>query len=236
MQQNRETLTPQQAQTYYNWLGKKLDSQGFYENPALDVLVEEGDFGHAGQVFELGCGTGRVAERLLQEKLPASARYHGVDISPVMVEVASERLEPFGTRITVEHSGGNLHLPPDNASVDRVIATYVLDLLSEANIELAFAEAHRILAPGGLFCIASLTPGITLPSRLVTAVWKQLFRLHPAIVGGCRPVRLTDFVDPDFWIERCHRTVTPFGVPSEVLILEARTPQQASHPTNEPRP
>lgn len=45
----------------------------------------DGAFETATHVFELGCGTGRFAERLLERHLPATARYKGIDLGPTMV-------------------------------------------------------------------------------------------------------------------------------------------------------
>ena len=40
---------------------------------------------------------------------------------------------------------------------DRFVLTYVLDLLSPKDIGPVFAEAHRVLAPGGLPGLVGLT-------------------------------------------------------------------------------
>ena len=207
------------AQAYYDRFGKKQDSQGFYEDPALDDLIAYADFQDSRQVFEFGCGTGKFANRLLEKHLPAGASYSGCDISPVMIGLAKARLARHGERAQVALSDGNLRFPLPERSVDRVVSTYVLDLLSATDIERFFSEARRVLLPGGRVCIASLTQGVTLPSRIVSSLWTSVFRFSPSLVGGCRPIRLDTFVRPQEWRILHRRVVTPFGVPSEVLIL-----------------
>jgi SAM-dependent methyltransferase len=86
------TLKPSEARSYYDRFGKKQDSQGFYEEPALDDLLAHARFGEAQKVFEFGCGTGRFGARLLAEYLPSSATYLGCDLSQTMIGLATERL------------------------------------------------------------------------------------------------------------------------------------------------
>ena len=57
-------LTASEAEAYYNRFGKKQDSQGFYEDPALNDLIAHASFQDAQRVFEFGCGTGKFAARL----------------------------------------------------------------------------------------------------------------------------------------------------------------------------
>jgi len=216
-----KTLSRSTAKVYYDRFGAKQDSQGFYEDPALDDLIDQADFQDARNVFEFGCGTGKLAARLLRDHLPPAAVYRGCDISPVMIGLARRRLAAYGGRAQVALSDGAVRFPCPEASVDRVVSTYVLDLLSEPDIECFFSEAQRVLVPGGKLCLASLTNGVNLFSRIVSMLWMRIFRLNPAIVGGCRPIRLEDFADSNAW-RVIHKTVvTPFGVPSEVLILAA---------------
>lgn len=49
-------------------------------------------------------------------------------------EVPRSRLVRFGRRGGVLQTGGPVRLPLSDGSVDRVIATYVIDLLSSAQI------------------------------------------------------------------------------------------------------
>lgn len=215
-------LSPAAARAYYDRFGKKQDSQGFYEDPALDELVAHAGFQDSRHVFEFGCGTGKFAGRLLEETLPASASYFGCDISPIMLGLAKTRLEVFGRRAQAVLADGAVRFPVPDLSVDRVVSNYVLDLLGEADIERFFSESRRVLMPGGKVCIASLTTGVDIPSQIVSSVWRWLFRLSPALVGGCRPVNVDAFVNPQEWQVVHRRVVTPFRVPSEVLVLETK--------------
>lgn len=222
MPSNDHVLSASDAQAYYDRVGKKQDSQGFYEDPALDDLVAHAGFRDSRHVFEFGCGTGKFAGRLVEKYLPADANYFGCDVSPTMIALANRRLEVYGERTHVVLSDGTVRFPLPAHSVDRVVCSYVLDLLSEADIERFFSESHRVMMPGGKVCIASLTKGVNVASRIVSSVWMSVFRLSPALVGGCRPIHVDAFVNPQEWQLVHRRVVTPFGVPSEVLILEMK--------------
>ena len=217
------------AQAYYDWFGKKQDSQGFYEDPALDDLIAHASFKEARSVFEFGCGTGKLASRLLENHLPSSASYFGCDVSPVMVGLAKQRLSAYGEQAKVVLSDGAVWFPVPDHSVDRVVSSYVLDLLSEEDIQRFFSESRRVVIPGGKVCLACLTKGVTVPSRIVSSLWMAVFRMRPSVVGGCRPIRLEAYIDLEQWQLEYKKVSTPFGVPSEVLVLIARgTPIKAN--------
>jgi len=218
---NGQVLSTSAAQAYYDRFGKKQDSQGFYEDPALDELIAHAGFQDARNVFEFGSGTGKFAARLLEEHTSPTVRYLGCDISPVMIGLAKRRLEEYVERAKVVLSDGAVQFPLPDHSVDRVVSSYVLDLLSEADVWRFFSEARRTLTADGKLCIASLTRGVNLPSRIVSFLWTAMFNLRPAMVGGCRPIDLESFVDLRQWRVVHRRVLTPYGVPSEVLILEA---------------
>ncbi len=213
------TLSPREARRYYDRFGAKQDRQGFYEDPALATLAAHADFEHAGSVFEFGCGTGKFAAQLLRQRLPPDARYHGCDISPVMVDLATRRLQPFDQRAQVTQTDGEMSFPIADASCDRVVCNYILDLLSADDNRALFAEARRVLAPGGTLCLVSLTKGITPLSRALAFIWGTVFRLRPSLVGGCRPVQLHTYADREHWRQAYRSVVVAFGIPSEVLLL-----------------
>jgi len=211
-------LSQNEAKRYYDRFGSKQDAQGWYEDPAIEDLVSASDFAHAGAVLELGCGTGRVAEMLLERRLAEAASYTGVDISETMVKISRERLARFGGRATVmlQEATGFASYP--NGSFDRVLCTYVLDLLPRAKILGALDWAFDVLEPDGLFCFAGITKGTGLVSRCVMGLWSFVFSLKPSWVGGCRPLELAELLGPDQWAVEHRRVVVAWGIASEVVV------------------
>lgn len=215
-------LTRMQAKHFYDRFGGLLDTQAFYEDASLDVLVAHAAFDRATTVFELGCGTGRLAVRLLERELPLAASYVGADLSETMVGLARRRLAPWQGRAQVIQSDGAMRFPLADRSASHVVSTYVFDLLPEDEVSAALAEAHRVLAPGGRLCLASMTRGTTLASRTLGAVWEGLYRLHAPLVGGCHPISLDAFLDAGRWRVDYRTVITQFGVASEILIASPR--------------
>jgi ubiquinone/menaquinone biosynthesis C-methylase UbiE len=215
-------LTPEQARRVYDRIGAVQDWQRFYEDTATGELVARAGFGAAHAVVELGCGTGRFAAALLARHLPADAMYVGVDVSPRMASLATGRLRPWANRATVALVDGDAGLPAASGSADRFVANYVFDLLSPEGTAATLAEARRVLVPGGLLCAAGLTDGERAVAALVSRAWRGVWARWPAVVGGCRPVRLTDALQPTDWEMRHHSTVVAWGIASEAVVAARR--------------
>lgn len=224
MPQEARVLTHEQAQAFYDWMGKKQDWQAFYEAKATHDLITHASFESAQAVFEFGCGTGALAERLLASHLNPSARYVAIDSSTTMIRLAKTRLERFGNRVTVEQTNGSLQFEAASGSCDCFVSTYVADLLSTSDIAALFCEAHRLLVPGGRLFLVSLTTGTSLFSRLVMSAWAGLHRFSPTLVGGCRPLEWQALLEVRSFQVEYVQTVVAFGVPSEVVIAK-RQPQ-----------
>jgi ubiquinone/menaquinone biosynthesis C-methylase UbiE len=217
-----ETLTHEQARRVYDKIGKLQDTQAFYEDRANAVLIAHARFEEAHRVFELGCGTGRFAAKLLSSHLPADAVYRGIDVSSTMIALARERLAAFADRANVRLVEGEPKFDEPAAAYDRFVSTFVLDLLSEADIVSVLAEAHRILERRGLLAITSLSTGAGFVSRIAARAWSAVHRLRPSLVGGCRPLDLETFLEPDRWQILELVRLAPYGVPSEAVVAERR--------------
>lgn len=99
------------------------------------------------RVLDIGAGTGRLLDRLTDRYPGASAV--GVDLAPGMCRTAAANLA--GKNVAIRNADAE-HLPFDAASFDLVLSTSTYQWL--ATLDLAFAEALRVLQPGGLFCFA----------------------------------------------------------------------------------
>ena len=104
-------------------------------------------------VADLGCGTGYMAEPLLD----TASRVICVDQSERMLEEAKKRLLRRGHAESVEFRVGDLdRLPLDDGEVDGVLAGMVLHHLPEPGP--ALTEMHRVVKPGGTAVILELAP------------------------------------------------------------------------------
>ena len=213
-------LTVDQARAFYDRMGAWQDWQRFYEDPPLRVLLQAAKFQAAHSIIEFGCGTGRFALQILSEITPADCRYVGVDLSSTMAAIARERLCSYSDRAEVRLSNGNVTVGEPEGRFDRYVSNYVLDLLSRESTGQLLSEAHRLLEPGGLLCLVSLTYGSSAFQNVVSGVWSRIHASRPALVGGCRPVELLDFVTSPNWRVEFREVVSSFGLSSEVLVAE----------------
>jgi malonyl-CoA O-methyltransferase len=102
------------------------------------------------RLLDVGAGTGALLARLA----PGSALAAGVDLAPGMAATARARCPR--ARLAVADAEW---LPFRTGAFDLVVSTSALQWLTR--LELAFAEARRVLAPGGLLAV-SLFCGETL--------------------------------------------------------------------------
>ncbi len=213
-------LEPSGAKRFYDGFGAKLDSQSFYEDPALDCLIALGDFENARNVMEFGCGTGRFAARLLGDLLPDGATYRGCDISDTMVALSRARLAEYGSRAQVMTSGEKIDFAAGSPPFDRLVSSFVLDLLPPELIFAFLSESCRALKPGGLLCVTNLTHGRSVVQKLVSTIWTSVANVRPSLVGGCRPIRFGALLSGGNWTLIHNRVVSGWGVPMEITIAK----------------
>lgn len=113
--------------------------------PALDRILER----HPGHVVDLGCGAGKIASLLMED----GARVTGIDATLEML-LASQRA-------FARANGDATRLPLAGGCADAAISTFMLQHLPRPG--RAYAEAARILRPGGVF--ASVTWGVDHDER-----------------------------------------------------------------------
>ena len=179
-------LTLKQARSVYDRIGRVQDWQAFYEDATTDRLVANAALAADQTIFEFGCGTGRLAARLLGA-LPESINYLGVDLSPVMIKLATNRLTAWAQRAEVVLVDGSLPLPANDGFADRVLSTFVFDLLDVDYARAVLDDLRRILAPGGRLCLASLTHGEGRLERAVSQAWNGLWQVAPSWWEGVAP-------------------------------------------------
>ena len=173
-------------------------------------------------MLEFGCGTGRFAARLLREQLPGGATYLGLDVSPHMTGLARAAVAPWVGRARVELTDGSVQLPGPGCLL-RPGRQHLRARPAQPGRWVAFvAEARRVLRPGGLLALASLAPGRTGPARLVTRLWQAMWSLNPALLGGCRPLRLGALLDRREWDLAAGFPVTDWFLSSDVLVARRR--------------
>ncbi|MFI5725359.1 class I SAM-dependent methyltransferase [Streptomyces cyaneofuscatus] len=112
------------------------------ERGVLAVFAELAAAGGGGlPVADVGCGTGRVTAHL--SELGLGLDVFGIDLSPQMLAVA--RQDHPGLRF---EEGSMLALGLPDASLGGLLAWYSTIHVPDEELPRAFAELHRVLAPG----------------------------------------------------------------------------------------
>ncbi len=131
-------------------------------NPVAIASLRKGE-----TVLDLGSGAGFDAF-LAAKKVGASGRVIGVDMTPAMIEKARANADRGGYT-NVEFRLGEIEkLPVDDSFVDVIISNCVINLAPDKS--KVFAEAFRVLKPGGRFMVSDTVLERPLPEPIRNSV------------------------------------------------------------------
>jgi ubiquinone/menaquinone biosynthesis C-methylase UbiE len=166
--------------------------QQWVYRPAHDEVVAQLRAHSSARVADIACGTGILADRIERELHPAQV--YGVDMSEGMLSQAHAR-------------SANVHwmrgpaeqLPFDDGALDAVVTTSAFHFFDQP---AALREFHRVLAPGGLVAVSTLSARQLLPQGPATSRWKPAH--HPSAAAMRRL-----FEGAGFTIAEQHRVRRP---------------------------
>lgn len=159
----------------------------------------------AGEVADLGCGTGRTGSWLREQGVEA---VDGVDVTPEMLEVARRR----GVhRRLVEADVGATGLPDE--AYDLIVTSLVDEHL--ADLRPLYAEAYRLAKPGAMYVLVGYHPHFIMaagmpthydsasgePVAIETHVHLLSEHTAAALGAGWELAELKERVIDDVWLE-----------------------------------
>ncbi|MEV4442052.1 methyltransferase domain-containing protein [Streptomyces sp. NPDC049577] len=147
-----------------------------------DYLIRTLDPEPGQRVLDIGCGTGRTALRLVQQR---DVEVTGVSVSKEQIAVARRLADEHGPagRLTFEVADA-MRLPYEDESFD---CAWFVESLCHMDRAKALAEAWRVLKPGaGLMVLESVVTDRLTPSERV--VFETVFAANV-------PPTLPDFFD-----------------------------------------
>lgn len=122
--------------------------QQWVYQPAQDEVIAELRAHGARTIADIACGTGILADRI-QRQLSTDTVY-GVDMSDGMLREAQARSD----KVTWL-KGPAEALPFDDGALDAVVSTSAFHFFDQP---AALREFHRVLRPGGLVAVATISP------------------------------------------------------------------------------
>lgn len=144
-------------------------------SPVLDCSLEAGQ-----TLVDLGCGAGMecfIGARLVGP----SGTVYGIDMEDAMLARAKVSLDEIAAALgyrNVELRKGYLEsLPLESQCADAVISNCVINLTADKRA--AFAEALRVLRPGGMLCVSDIVTDSHIPLDI-----KYNERLRGECLGG----------------------------------------------------
>ena len=179
----------------------------------VDPLLRAASVFEGMYVLDVACGPGYLAAKAQQR----GAIVIGIDFSENMVRIARQK---YPTVVFIE--GDAEEIPSLSEQFDRVLINF--GVLHFAHPERAFAEARRVLRPGGMlgFTVWAV-PEVNSGARIMTdAIELYADITVPVPIGP----PIFQFCDQ----ETCRRTVRAAGFSERSLTFESHTIQWC-HPT-----
>ena len=121
--------------------------QEWVYRPAHDEVVAQLRDHQSARVADIACGTGILADRIQHDLHPAEV--YGVDMSEGMLKQAQFRSSNIDWR-----RGPAEELPFDDEALDAVVTTSAFHFFDQP---AALREFHRVLAPGGLAAVSTMS-------------------------------------------------------------------------------
>jgi ubiquinone/menaquinone biosynthesis C-methylase UbiE len=142
--------------------------QKWVYRPAHDEVVAQLRAHSSARIADIACGTGILADRIERDLHPAAV--YGVDMSEGMLNQARARSTDVQWL-----RGPAEQLPFDDGALDAVVTTSAFHFFDQP---AALREFHRVLSPGGLVAISTLSARQPLLQGPATSRWKPAH--HPS--------------------------------------------------------
>ena len=162
-------------------------------------------------VLEVAVGTGLAFENILEAN--PSGRNEGVDLTDAMLARAERRAAAAGHSNYSLRIGDAYALDFADDSFDVLINNYMFDLLPERDFPIVLGEFRRVLRQCGRLVMVNMTEG----ERWYNGLWATIYRISPALLGGCRGVTLVPYLEAARFTSIRREYISQSTFPSEII-------------------
>ena len=184
------------------------------ERDARDRCLEMAAIRDGEDVLEVAVGTGLAFVKILESN--PSGHNEGIDLTSAMLMRAERRAARTGYDCYHLQVGDAYDLPFPDDSFDVVVNNYMFDLLPERDFVTVLEEFRRVLRPGGRLAMVNMTHG----QHWYNGIWSRLYRMSPALLGGCRPVSLVPVLRQCGFRKVTREFISQLTFPSEIVFAE----------------
>ena len=210
----REARVPQsEIGGVYDKLAGIYDIWGILtESRARRRAIELANIEDGSTILEVAVGTGLAFYDVVKRN--PHGENTGIDLSGGMLKKAEKRLEKLsGANFTLS-TGTAFNLPMRDSSVDVLMNSYMVDLMTETDMNKVLKEFRRVLKAQGRLIMVNMTTG----ERFGSNIYDFIYSIAPRLMGGCRGVKLSDKLsEHGFKVEK-REYIQQFLFPSEVIL------------------
>jgi ubiquinone/menaquinone biosynthesis C-methylase UbiE len=210
---SKAKLSREQVSDVYNRIAPLYDSWAWLtETRARSRCLELAAIRDGEDVLEVAVGTGLAFVKILTAN--PSGRNEGIDLTAAMLLRAQRRAARTGIQRYRLRVGDAYDLDFPSESFDVLVNNYMFDLLPERDFPLVLEEFKRVLRPGGRLALVNMTQG----TRWYNGIWDRVYRINPALLGGCRGVTLMPLLQQSGFRKTKREYFSQFTFPSEVVF------------------
>lgn len=184
------------------------------ESKARDRCLELAAIQNGEDVLEVAVGTGLAFEKILAAN--PSGRNEGIDLTEAMLIRADRKAAKTQSNNYRLRVGDAYDLEFPDESFDVLVNNYMFDLLPQQDFLTVLEEFKRVLRPGGRLAMVNMTTG----ERWYNGIWERIYRINPALLGGCRGVSLVPLLEECGFRKIRREFMSQLTFPSEIVCAE----------------
>lgn len=182
------------------------------EEQALQTILRWADIQDGQNLLEAGVGTGRLFSRLIPNN--KTGKNIGIDLSDAMLEKSRKKCSGLSNKQLLK---ADITALPDNlGNFDRIISSYVLDLLPASLYPAILNRFRSMLKPDGSLIIAYMEAGESPAHRF----WNWIAITFPRLMTHCRPIDLKTYLREAGFVIVRNKSLTQLTFPS--CVIEAK--------------